>query len=121
MDDVDTKDRRNAGERVAVRFHAEALASVDKWRLAQPDRPSRAEAIRRLIELGQTVSPVSSRKGTRQRAAGAAFAKKAAGDQINWLQRESGASEATKTERQRRLTKVPAELSARKPRKGAKS
>jgi len=28
------------------------LATIDDWRRQQPDLPSRAEAIRRLVELG---------------------------------------------------------------------
>jgi hypothetical protein len=30
----------------------EMVAAVDTWRDAQPDRPSRSEAIRRLVERG---------------------------------------------------------------------
>ena len=35
-----------------MRATAEFLKSVDKWRAKQEDKPSRAEAIRRLVELG---------------------------------------------------------------------
>jgi hypothetical protein len=35
-----------------MRASAEFLKSVDKWRAKQEDKPSRAEAIRRLVELG---------------------------------------------------------------------
>jgi hypothetical protein len=44
------------GEKHSTRVHlmmtASELRSVDEWRRQQPDLPSRAEAIRRLIELG---------------------------------------------------------------------
>lgn len=30
----------------------EFLATIDTWREAQPDKPSRSEAIRRLVERG---------------------------------------------------------------------
>ena len=35
-----------------MRVSDEFLDAVDKWRLKQDDEPSRAEAIRRLVELG---------------------------------------------------------------------
>ena len=38
------------GEPVLVRLQDEPLQSVDEWRRKQPDLPSRAEAIRRLVE-----------------------------------------------------------------------
>jgi hypothetical protein len=38
-----------------MRVSDEFLKVVDKWRAKQEDEPSRAEAIRRLIELGLKV------------------------------------------------------------------
>jgi aspartyl/asparaginyl beta-hydroxylase (cupin superfamily) len=35
-----------------MRASKQFLKSVDKWRARQPDKPSRAEAIRRLVERG---------------------------------------------------------------------
>lgn len=35
-----------------MRLDPETLARVDEWRRQQPDLPSRAEAFRRLVELG---------------------------------------------------------------------
>jgi hypothetical protein len=35
-----------------MRASPEFLEAVDKWRAKQEDKPSRAEAIRRLVELG---------------------------------------------------------------------
>ena len=48
---------------MTLRLHADMLAALDAWRLAQPDVPGRAEAIRRLLaeKLGQTIR----RGGTR--------------------------------------------------------
>jgi hypothetical protein len=40
------------GTPVLVRLQAHPLARLDEWRRVQPDIPSRAEAIRRLVELG---------------------------------------------------------------------
>ena len=39
-------------ERFEMRMEPEALARIDDWRRKQTDLPSRAEAIRRLVELG---------------------------------------------------------------------
>lgn len=35
-----------------MRYDDEWMALVDEWRRHQPDIPSRAEAIRRLVEIG---------------------------------------------------------------------
>jgi hypothetical protein len=35
-----------------MRVSPEWLGTIDNWRRTQPDIPSRAEAIRRLVELG---------------------------------------------------------------------
>jgi hypothetical protein len=35
-----------------MRASEEFLDAVDKWRAKQEDKPSRAEAIRRLVEIG---------------------------------------------------------------------
>ena len=37
-----------------MRVAAEWLARIDNWRRQQPDLPSRAEAIRRLVDEGLT-------------------------------------------------------------------
>lgn len=39
-------------EAVNVRLQRDALDRVDDWRRAQPDLPTRPEAIRRLVEKG---------------------------------------------------------------------
>ena len=43
-------------ERFEMRLDHETLQSVDTWRNDQPDRPSRAEAMRRLVDAGLSVS-----------------------------------------------------------------
>jgi len=35
-----------------MRWHDQHLSAIDDWRRKQPDLPSRAAAIRRLVELG---------------------------------------------------------------------
>jgi hypothetical protein len=47
------------GELIGVRLQPEPLASVDRWRRKQEDLPSRAEAIRRLVE--QALSSADTR------------------------------------------------------------
>jgi hypothetical protein len=37
---------------IAVRLHAEETSALDAWIAAQPDRPSRSEAVRRLVQKG---------------------------------------------------------------------
>jgi hypothetical protein len=36
----------------AVRLPPDLASSIDSWAARQPDKPSRSEAIRRLVELG---------------------------------------------------------------------
>jgi hypothetical protein len=40
------------GEQVVVRWQPGPLAALDAWVAKQKDEPTRAEAIRRLVELG---------------------------------------------------------------------
>ena len=40
------------GEQIRMRLHASQLDAIDAWRAKQEDEPSRAEAIRRLVDLG---------------------------------------------------------------------
>ena len=44
-------------ERFEMRLSKDDIAQVDAWRRTQEDLPSRAEAIRRLIEIGLKASP----------------------------------------------------------------
>jgi hypothetical protein len=43
---------KGTGEPVMVRLQPELAAPLDAWLRKQPDRPTRAEAIRRLVVLG---------------------------------------------------------------------
>jgi hypothetical protein len=43
------------GLQVVVRLQPAPLGAIDKWVEKQSDRPTRAEAIRRLVELGLKV------------------------------------------------------------------
>lgn len=52
-DNTKTRRQRSAqtGELVGTRFQPDLLGAIDAWRGAQPDLPSRPEAIRRLTAL----------------------------------------------------------------------
>jgi hypothetical protein len=53
---VDTNTRKKrpkqTGQMVGARLQPELLKQLDDWRRAQPDLPSRPEALRRLAEKG---------------------------------------------------------------------
>jgi hypothetical protein len=54
-------------ERFEMRISSEFLRDVDQWRLHQPDQPSRAAAIRQLVEIqlkqfGTNLGPVKKSK-----------------------------------------------------------
>ena len=88
----------------AVRLSPEAGVAVDQWATRQDDKPSRSEAIRRLVELGLTVKTRSA-PSERQRAALADLASKA----IDSL--TAGTPDNNeKTSRKRRLIKGPEEF-----------
>jgi uncharacterized protein len=42
-------------ERFEMRLDVESVERIDEWRRKEPDLPSRAEAIRRLVDLGLQV------------------------------------------------------------------
>jgi hypothetical protein len=50
------------GTPVLVRLQAHPLHQIDDWRRKEPDIPSRAEAIRRLVEIGLRGARASARK-----------------------------------------------------------
>jgi hypothetical protein len=89
-----------------MRASEDFLKAVDKWRSKQEDNPSRAEAVRRLVELGLTVKPKArptSRPGRTLRAA--ELAAKAI-DKIA----DPSVPPDERAERRRRLTKGPEEF-----------
>jgi hypothetical protein len=49
------------GEQVVVRLQPDLLSRIDDWRREQQDLPSRAETIRRLVELGFRSKGVKTR------------------------------------------------------------
>jgi hypothetical protein len=60
------------GTLVGQRWHDDQLARIDHWRRAQPDNPARAEAIRRLVEIGLSNAPRRQQRAPKENAARAA-------------------------------------------------
>ena len=94
------------GVQVVVRLQPDPLSALDKWAAKQSDQPTRAEAIRRLVELGLTVKtpvrPVSKpgRMLRAQELAAHAIEKMA----------DPAAPPEERAQRRRRLTKGPSEF-----------
>ena len=97
---------RAASERapIAALLPSELLARVDRWAASQQDDPSRPEAIRRLVELGLTVT---QRAGAHARRA--TKAAELASREIDRLSDPSATDEERKL-RKRRLIKGPKEF-----------
>jgi metal-responsive CopG/Arc/MetJ family transcriptional regulator len=57
---------KGTGEPVMVRLQPELAAPLDDWRRKQADLPSRAEAIRRLLELGLKAKSTKKRQAPKQ-------------------------------------------------------
>jgi hypothetical protein len=51
------------GVQVVVRLQPDPLRALDKWAAKQSDQPTRAEAIRRLVELGLKSPTKAPKKG----------------------------------------------------------
>jgi len=88
-----------------MRASEEFLRAVDDWRSREADLPRRAEAVRRLVEIGLAHAP--RRKAVRSKAA--ARAKEMAGDQLDRLEDKSASLEERAT-RKSRLLKGPSEF-----------
>jgi hypothetical protein len=92
------------GTLIGLRLEPAALARVDRWAASQQDDPSRAEAVRRLLELGLGIA-----QRARPRTKKAAQAAEMASHEIDRL----GDPSATDEERQlrkRRLIRGPREF-----------
>src|SRR5262245_34356694 len=88
-----------------VRLTSEVRANVDKWAAAQPDQPSRSEAIRRLVELGLAVSWSTRRRSQKSMAKALDLAVR----QIDKLA-DASATDEERQQRKRRLLKGPREF-----------
>ena len=93
------------GVQVVVRLQPDPLRALDGWAAKQNDYPTRAEAIRRLVELGLTVRT----KSKQPPAARAERAKELAAKAIEKILDPSAPPEE-RAQRRRRLTKGPSEF-----------
>lgn len=88
-----------------VRLSDETVVRIDNWASAQSDDPSRAEAIRRLVELGLTAA--QSSKPYSEKAA--SKASTLAADAIDRISDQSAPPDEQER-RKRRLIKGPGEF-----------
>jgi len=93
------------GVQVVVRLQPDPLRALDGWAAKQNDHPTRAEAIRRLVEIGLTVRT----KSKQPPAARAERAKELAAKAIEKILDPSAPPEE-RAQRRRRLTKGPSEF-----------
>ena len=98
---------RMQGETFQVRFSVDFLKSLDKWRAKEADKPSRAEAIRRLVQLGLSTAP--TRPAVRRSSQAGPKASALAGKQIDRLA-DLSATVEQRASRKRRLLKGPKEF-----------
>ena len=92
------------GTLIGLRLEPATLARVDPWAASQQDDPSRAEAIRRLVELALAIG---QRAGARTKTA--AKAAEMASEEIDRLG-DPSASDEERQLRKRRLIKGPKEF-----------
>jgi hypothetical protein len=102
--------RRDANaKQLNVRMPSDELKSLDAWIKTQPaPRPTRAEAIRRLVEHALASGAQPSQKRSKKSAA---KAREMAGQEIDRLLGEAGSLPADERERRKhRLTRGPSEF-----------
>ena len=92
------------GERILVRLQRTPLAALDHWIALQEDRPSRPEAIRRIVEQALAGSP--SGPGSPQRRAKATDLASKRLDKLI----DPAAPEEERQQRKRRLLEGPGEF-----------
>jgi hypothetical protein len=88
-----------------VRLSDDAVRKIETWAEKQPDSPSRAEAIRRLVELGLASIPPTSRRSKKATSKASALAART----IDHLVDQSAPAEEQE-KRKRRLMKGPEEF-----------
>lgn len=92
-----------------VRLQPEHLAALDAWIARQPEpRPSRPEAIRRLVHDNLRAYGYSS--GSAGRRSSATGAKKSAEASVDQALKRVDATDEAKEQRKRRLTGVPSDV-----------
>jgi hypothetical protein len=92
-------------ERFEMRVPASFLKMIDDWRRIQPDLPSRAAAIRRLVAMGLTLKTKAKQPSPRSAARAKELAAKVIDKMI-----DAAAPPEERAHRKRRLTKGPSEF-----------
>jgi hypothetical protein len=90
---------------IGMRWHPPSLKAIDEWRRRQHDAPSRAEAIRRLVELALAGMQPTRRRGPKAKSK----ARDLAGQEIDKLG-DPSATDEERQQRKRRLLKGPREF-----------
>jgi len=93
------------GVQVGTRWHPPTLKAIDGWRRQQQDAPSRAEAIRRLVEFALEGIPPTKQRSPQARSK----AHDLASNQIDRLS-DASATDEERQQRKRRLLKGPKEF-----------
>ena len=101
-----TKKTTGIGTQIGMRWHEPTLKQIDAWRAKEPGRPSRTEAIRRLVEqaLG-----FAAPRGVHS-ATGTAKASAMAREEMGRVPADKTAPAAEQERRKRRLLKGPKEF-----------
>lgn len=94
-----------SSESYQARLAPAVLKTIDDWRGKQPDSPDRAEAIRRLVELGLATSSPARSRSPKLRSKAADMA----GEAIDRHADRSATTEQQES-RKRRLLKGPKEF-----------
>jgi hypothetical protein len=90
---------------IGLRVPPEFRRAVEVWAKAQPDPPTLSEAIRRLVELGLSTSPLAKQRTQKSREK----ASEMAGQRIDELANPALPEEERRA-RKRRLIKGPSEF-----------
>jgi hypothetical protein len=93
------------GVQVVVRLQPVPLSALDAWAAKQKDQPTRAEALRRLMELGLTVRPKAKQPSPVHALRAKALARSAI-DKMS----DATAPPDEQAQRRQRLTKGPLEF-----------
>lgn len=93
------------GEPILVRVQPGGLKRIDAWIAQQDDKPSRPEAVRRLVDLGLAGTQPIRRRSPKS----ASMASDLAGKQIDKLS-DPSATDEERQQRKRRLLKGPGEF-----------
>ena len=88
-----------------MRVSDDFLKSIDKWSRAQPDTPTRAEAIRRLVEIGLSAPVKPKRTADKARKAASVAAEKHAMDHMDRALK--GETDSVRASRKKQLTSMP--------------